>query len=928
MSYWDINPKKFKLLISLIGILFTSLISINFYLNISPTDENGYIDIKERLITKREILAHRISSGVIIPDTIPVQSVFYMLEDKMIHSYDSLVSISSKYESDFLLSTVNLYTSKIDTFLFDQNSIPTEDYFYYINSGARIISVLSGGASDRAGLKSGDIIYSVNNQTFKNVFQADSMMRNNKSNHINYLVLSDGKFKEIEVELAKYGVKISFLSMLLSGLICLLFGWFIAFARAKMVSARVTGIALMFAGYLFATVLSINATFEIFQTIKTVFTIIGINLIIPLFIHSGYYFPKYNNYFIKRNWIALVPYLIGSVGIILQNIFAFLIHRIDYINFILLIFISIQIAYAFIIHFAFRKHIDPEIRKMNKYIDFATFILFIVAVLFVLSNVNGWYKLNEFIFLGLIFFPLSYIYTIGRYRLLDLNLKFRRNIQYVLISIFWKIIVAIAAVYIISYFINFKIDLPNLHFTGTTVEVLEKPLREPLRLYYEKIIIIIFAFFVLFGIKKIGDAGLSYLDKLFNRTKLDFQKAFSQLMKMLDHNIRIDELSEKLTSNIADIFQLKRAGFIIFNSKKEVYAQHFQGLKSESIEEFVNLVSPKLFVTANEFNEIIKPDDFQEEIRTVFSDCSFKYIVPVKIKNKLTGIILIGEKLSESSFSPEELDYFSAISSQSAVAIENALLYEDLAQQERMKHELDIARRIQTASLPNSIPSLIGLDIYGHSIPAFEVGGDFYDFLNGKDGCLTVVIGDVSGKGTSAALYMSKAQGIMRTLHDFELEPYELLKRTNNQLYGKIERSSFISAIALNINYLEKKYQIARAGHLPLYHYKNELNDISKIMPKGIALGIANNKLFSMNIEQFTEHYDYSDIFVLITDGILEARNMNNEEYGEFRLLQIIKDSHNKSALGIKEAIINDVKRFSRFDSQFDDMTIVVIKAE
>src|SRR5690606_18908610 len=116
----------------------------------------------------------------------------------------------------------------------------------------------------------------------------------------------------------------------------------------------------------------------------------------------------------------------------------------------------------------------------------------------------------------------------------------------------------------------------------------------------------------------------------------------------------------------------------------------------------------------------------------------------------LIGIILVGEKLSETAYQNDDLLFLSAISGQASVAIENSLLYEDLANQERYKHELEIARKIQLASLPMKTPNIPGLDIVGASIPALEVGGDFYDYLNGKSDSITIVIGDVSGKGTSA----------------------------------------------------------------------------------------------------------------------------------------------------------------------------------
>lgn len=927
MSYWDKNPNIFKVIISSIGLLFFALLIINFYQNISPTDENRYTDIQNRIITSKTFFVKKLTSNGIIWDSLQAQTAFYKIDTNQIYSYPGLISLAKKYKSPIKVLVVPLTSMNVDTLIFDDIfEIPDTSYFQFIDKGARILDVLKGGASYRAGLKSGDIITSVNGNRFNNVFEADSMMRHSKKNHIIYTVFSDGKFKTTEVILAKYGVKLSFLSLMISGAFAIFLGWFIAFFRSRLISARITGFALMLLGVLLAVLVSVNPYFPIFQYVKSVIILSGVSFIIPVFMHSAYYFPKYNEFLVKRNWIVLVSYLIAALATITLNISVFVIDS-TLSNLYLLIVFGIQIFYGAVIHFTFRKRYDNEIRKMSQYIDFATFILVSVLAINVISSYNGWYQINEYIMTAIIIFPLSYLITIGRYRLLDINIRFKRNIQYGLIAIVWKIALILLAIIIMRNFLNFNIDLPNIHFTGTSFELLEKPLKESQQIYYDKVIFLIISIIIVYLFYKLSNAGVEYLDKIFNRTKLDFRKAISKLMKMLENNIRLEELSVKITKNIAEIFQLKRVGFIIFDKENKVFSQDYYGINEEEIKEFIELISDKLQNAVNEITDISGIDYLPDSIRQVFHSCEFLYILPLKIKNNSTGVILIGEKLSESSFSPEELEYFFTIASQAAVAIENAFLYEDLAQKERMKHELEIARKIQLASLPQKIPAVEGLDISGLSLPAFEVGGDFYDLLNGRDNDITVVVGDVSGKGTSAALYMSKVQGIIRTLHEFALKPDELLIRTNNQLYGNIEKTSFISAIAAGINSKNKSYSIARAGHHPLYHYSAITKQILRVMPKGLALGIANNDLFSTNIELLQMNYSFQDVIVIITDGVLEAGSDEGDEFGEYRLMKIIKDNAHKSSSMIKHAILDAVNDFAKGSEQFDDITIVVIKA-
>jgi sigma-B regulation protein RsbU (phosphoserine phosphatase) len=249
-------------------------------------------------------------------------------------------------------------------------------------------------------------------------------------------------------------------------------------------------------------------------------------------------------------------------------------------------------------------------------------------------------------------------------------------------------------------------------------------------------------------------------------------------------------------------------------------------------------------------------------------------------------------------------------------------LYENLARQERIRHELDIARRIQLASLPNSTPLLEGMDISGVSLPAFEVGGDFYDYLNGSEKDITIIVGEVSGK----ALYMSKTQGIMRTLHEYSESPCDLFIRTNRMLYKFLEKGAFISAIGAKISCLERKIQLARAGHLPLIFYKGKDASFTKITPKGIVLGLANEEVFTRNIEEIELNYEEGDLLIFVTDGVLEARNNYEEEFGFERLIEISGTLVHLTSNEIRDQIVNAVKQFSLNREQFDDLTIVVVK--
>ena len=247
---------------------------------------------------------------------------------------------------------------------------------------------------------------------------------------------------------------------------------------------------------------------------------------------------------------------------------------------------------------------------------------------------------------------------------------------------------------------------------------------------------------------------------------------------------------------------------------------------------------------------------------------------------------------------------------------------------ECFKQELEIAHRIQLASLPQKVPVIQGLDIYAASLPALEVGGDFYDFLNGEEGKITIVIGDVSGKGTSAALYMSKIQGILQTLNEFSYSPSQLLTRANKLIYKNIDSKSFITAVGATFDTASRTMFFARAGHLPVFHLDYKNNIVTKLQPSGIGIGLSNEETFNESLEEMKVSFSERDIFLLVSDGITESINITGDQFGEIRLTNFLKNNNALSSKQICQGILADVKNFSGEMKQFDDMTLVVIKAE
>ncbi|NIR49445.1 PP2C family protein-serine/threonine phosphatase [candidate division KSB1 bacterium] len=314
------------------------------------------------------------------------------------------------------------------------------------------------------------------------------------------------------------------------------------------------------------------------------------------------------------------------------------------------------------------------------------------------------------------------------------------------------------------------------------------------------------------------------------------------------------------------------------------------------------------------------------EIKEDFVKNGFRHIIPIRFKDKLVGTFMIGEKRSETPFHLEDLTFLAAVARQASIAIENAFLHEELTEQERMKHELNIARRIQMASLPQRTPKIEGLEISGVSVPALEVGGDYFDYLNGVAPGVTVIVGDVSGKGTSAALYMSKVQGIIRSLHAFNLSPRELFIRVNQLLYQDLERKSFITAIGAFIDTKKQNLILARAGHLPLFYYSAKNKQVEMITPKGLGLGLDSADVFAAELEEQSIEYVSGDVFLFVTDGVTEAKTRGGGEFGEDKLTKVLESSFSCTADEIRDRVLSEVRGFVADSLPHDDQTVVVVK--
>jgi serine phosphatase RsbU (regulator of sigma subunit) len=298
---------------------------------------------------------------------------------------------------------------------------------------------------------------------------------------------------------------------------------------------------------------------------------------------------------------------------------------------------------------------------------------------------------------------------------------------------------------------------------------------------------------------------------------------------------------------------------------------------------------------------------------------------PIYVKGENIGTLALLKELSD-GFNKEMTKIVATFANQAGISIENFRLMEEALQSERYKEELKIAKSVQKSLLPQILEQDASFELAAFSESADEVGGDYYDTLRVNDYQSSLIIADVSGKGTTAAFHMSQMKGIFHSLAQDCIAPDEFMIRSNKALTHCLEKGSFISASFFIINTKEKKVSYSRAGHCPLLYYNAKSDSVEYLKDKGVALGMVRNNGYSKFIEARSFNYEPNDIMILYTDGITEAKNNKGEEFGYERLALAIQEVKHETAKVIQEYLINRLYEFSGSDNINDDYTTMIVK--
>jgi sigma-B regulation protein RsbU (phosphoserine phosphatase) len=386
----------------------------------------------------------------------------------------------------------------------------------------------------------------------------------------------------------------------------------------------------------------------------------------------------------------------------------------------------------------------------------------------------------------------------------------------------------------------------------------------------------------------------------------------------------LDPLLERIGELLRRLIDYQMFSILLLNEREQVleiqYSVRFGHPVSTPAEKVP--IDRGLVGTAVRERRLVHAGDVRKDARyfMVNPETRSEMAVPLLYKGKVVGVLDL-EHVRVNYFNDDHQRTLVTLASQIAVAIENARLYQRVTQQEqRLEHDLDMARDVQLRLLPPTPARKPHAEFATRFLPARTIGGDLYDFLPYDENCIGIAMGDVSGKAAPAALYAALISGIMRAATSQMLSPADMLKQLNDSLQERKMDAQYVTMLFAVWNDEKQTLQIANAGAVqPLFCRAGQVETVEA---EGFPLGMFKD----VSYEEFTLSTRPGDAIVFFSDGIVDAVNENEEMFGNERLIALVTSQLTNSAQGMVDAIYQELSAFQGGVERFDDETVVVLK--
>ncbi|NWF89638.1 MAG: SpoIIE family protein phosphatase [Ignavibacteriaceae bacterium] len=777
------------------------------------------------------------------------------------------------------------------------------------------------GVTWKAGIRDGDQLIAINKIKLKDIWQAQRILNKyNTGEFALYTIKQGDKLIDTKVEIKKL-IQIAQFAFMLMAQIWLVIGFVVLMARPNGYIQRLfykisaAYIILFTSLYFLGTSKDLNPL--LFVVLDYVWTIGGFfaSFLILRFFWS---FPKPFKFAEKKwvkNFLRLAPVILIIAAYIVRHIFVYpysgfntiSLAIIGIINLLILIALIVGLISLYINYF----RIKNKIERKPIYIILVAYTIGILSLLYTnlvapaisdtVFNSPEYY--TPILMMALI--PVAFGYSIFRYQLMDVSIVVKNAIIYGAATI------TVASAYFL------------------VIYLLGQGISQAIGTQYQGIIAgIIFIIFALV-FQSTKDRFQNFLTEKFYPEQFAHQKVLVKFSNEVTSIVGLENILDKTFDTFTSALRINNFGIMVRDQNNgDLKVVRSKGMTNTDLR--VNQSAIYSFVQQKSSLSklpVIEREDFPavfKEKSSVLEENEIYTIVPMIIKTKIVGLLLFGLKHSGAQFSHEDTELLNAVASQAAISIENARLYEAEKQKISIERDLDLARKIQQSLLPSGIPKINRLDICGQMIPAMQVGGDYYDLIKLSDSKIFVVVGDVSGKGLSASLYMAKLQTMIQLACTPDKTPKQILVEINKRLYESLERSWFVTMTLALFDSSANTVKFCRAGHMPLITANN--GSIDSYKSRGIGIGLESGSIFESSLVEEEVQFKSGQIFAFFSDGITEAMNEVNELFGEDKLSELLRNKSNKTSSEVMNDIWKSLTLFRGRAEQNDDMTMVLVK--
>lgn len=777
------------------------------------------------------------------------------------------------------------------------------------------VQVNSGGVTEQAGIKVGDILVAINGERITSSLQDQLVLNKLKPNEIaEYTIIRDNEPFSVNVKPRKY-FHLLFYIFALQGFIFLVLGFLVGYSSPKEKTS------LLF----YALGMSSSLGFLIYGGVQLYFSYISFYLyncfffsllFPPILIHFFASYPVEYKSKLRKTLIIFNYLFIFALQIAL-NLNAiynyiqlpFLFYRfIQYVNLAYII-----IAFSFLIN-AYIKSKNDTLKKSLKgiiwgfLIGLLGLIYYFILLSFIYTTDNAYNTLFRVPTIAVLAIPFSLAYSIFKYRILETEFIIKKSLVFGIVTAF------IVGFYLL---IVFLIDSFVSVFFNTNKQVLT----------ISVVIIITFTF------DFVNKKAKEFVDKTLYRERYNYRQSLLEFTTEIQYLPNIKQIIEIFARTVKKSMGVNKMDIVIkdldyFTLLKETNYQE----DKQFIDEDDNISTPFLKLFENEKKSKILQSlqlqnlNLSSDEKKIIEQSGIVLSVPLIYGDNFIGALNFGPKDSGKAYSDEDIDLLETLSSHCALAFENSRLLREEIEKKKLEEELWIAKNIQAGLLPKLNKKIPQLDISGISIPAKEIGGDFYDCIELPDDKYLLVIGDVSGKGIPAALYMAKIQAMIQYASGIYSTPKEILKEVNNLIYDSIDKKSFVTVELAIFDLKNKSVKICRAGHNPSISIKKD--SINIIENTGIGIGLDQEKIFNETLTESEVKIYPGETFVFYTDGLTEAFNEKKELYSQQRLFNVLTKNKENDAKSLLDACLNDITLFRGNAEQNDDITLLIVKAE